>query len=292
MLILNEQRYAENVYLGKETDIKSIVAKIGYVTRYQAQVLGYSDQDNYKYAVKWAAKHHGNFDEGCYSNLIADAVKKSRKTPFYFIDGIGITQLELDTIASLDNLRAEKMLFVLLCMAKQQSVAYGFTNGLVKYSLPSLCKTARVSVPTDDREYILYEIVQKGLLDYPKKNDSQCLLVNCIDYDGEPVLYLNEIDCKELAYVYLQWKNGGGYDMCVNCGRLFRKNKHRKYCYECAKYQHSGDKLVVCVDCGKEFTVNSKDNESCRCEECKKIYQKQLKSEQNRRYYLSKKDIQ
>jgi hypothetical protein len=252
-------------------------------------VLNYNDRDNYNYTVKWLNKHHNNFDESCYSNVIADAIKKAHKHPFYNIENIKITKSELDVISSLNNLRAEKILFVLLCMAKQQSVAYGFTNGLVRYSLPDLCKSARISVPSDEREYILYEIVQKGFLGYPKKGDTKCLIVNFIDIEGDAVLNLNEVDCKELAYAYLQWKNDGGYDKCENCGRLYRKNRHRKYCYECAKYQLVGYKKIVCIDCGKEFTVNSKDNATCRCEDCRLKHMKELKKEQNRRYYLSKK---
>lgn len=283
MLILNEKKYAENLYLDKNNDIKSVVQKIGYVTRYQLHALGYNDSDNYLYAVKWMNKHHDNFDESCYSKLIFDAVKKAHKKPFFNVDNILITKSELEVITSLNNLRAEKILFVLLCMAKHQHVVYGFTNGLVKYSLPDLCKMARVSVPTDEREYILYNIVQKGHLNYPKKNDTSCLMVNFIDHDSEAELSVNEIDCKELAYVYLNWKNNGGYNRCENCGKLFRKNKNRKYCRECSEYQHIGDKIVVCVDCGKEFSVDSRNTTKDRCDDCYLIYRRQKKTETMRK---------
>jgi hypothetical protein len=275
MLILNEKKYAEDLYLGRNTEIKSIIAKLGYVTRYQLYVLGYSDDDNYSYTVKWMNKHHSNFDESCYSKLISDAIKRAHKTPFFDVGNILITKYELDTISSLNNLRAEKILFVLLCMAKHQRVVYGFTNGLVKYSLSDLCKAARISVATDEREYILHEIIKSGHISYPKKNDTSCLMINFIDDDGEVGLPVDEIGCKELAYTYLNWKNNGGYDRCENCGILFRKNKNRKYCYECSKYQISGDKIVKCVDCGKEFSVDSRNMTKCRCEECQKIVNKE-----------------
>lgn len=290
MMILNEKKYAEDLYLGKNDEVKSVVGKIGYITRYQLYVLEYNDEDNYTYTVKWMNKHHDNFDESCYSKLIVDAIKKAHKKPFYVIDSVRITQSELDIISSLDDIRAEKILFVLLCMAKQQSISNGFTNGLVKYSLPSLYKTARVSVPTDEREYILYRIIHAGLLSYPKKNDTQCLFVNFIDNDGEAALNIDEIDFQELAYVYLQWKNGGGYDRCENCGRLFRKNKYRKYCYNCAKYQPVGDQIKPCIDCGKEFSVDSRNMTKCRCDECQLKRDRETKAERNRRYYQSHKN--
>ena len=237
MLILNEEKYAKDLYDCKNQDVKSIMAKIRYVTRYLVHSEQKIDSDVYVKTVNWLKKHHNNFDESSYSNLISDAVKSAHKYPFYIIDSIKITQSELEIISSLDNLRAEKILFVLLCMAKQQSMANGFTSGLVKYSITELCKMARVSVPADDREYILYEIVQRGLLGYPKKNNTQCLIVNFMNTD-EVVLELNEVDCQELAYAYLNWKNDGkGYTKCKHCNRLMKqsKTKPKKYCEECAK---------------------------------------------------------
>jgi hypothetical protein len=240
MLILNEEKYAANIYNGNNDKVKSVLDKIGYLTRYNLHTLGCSDEDNYKNTIEWMNKNHDNFDESYYSNLVSDAIKRAHKMPFYYIDNIKITQSELNSIASLDNLRAEKVLFVLLCMAKQQRVINGFTNGLVRYSLTELCKMARISVPADDREYILYNIVQKGLLNCPKKNDTKCLIVNFIDDYGEMALNLDEVDCQELAYVYLNWKNEGkGYTRCQKCNKLIKQSKTRprKYCEECAGEQ-------------------------------------------------------
>ena len=238
MLILNEEKYAKALYDGKNQEVKSAMSKIRYITRYLIHSDGKSDEDAYKFSVGWMKKYHDNFDESCYSNVISDAIKKAHQYPFYVIDNIKITQSELDIISSLDNLRAEKVLFVLLCMAKQQRMSNGFTNGLVKYSITELCKLARVSVPADDREYILYEIVKMGFLGYPKKNNTQCLIVNFINNEDNVVLTLDEVDCQELAYVYLSWKNGGkGYTRCQKCNRLMKQSKTRpkQYCECCGK---------------------------------------------------------
>lgn len=274
MLILNEEKYAENLYLGKNTEVKSVVEKVGYITRYQLHVLGLSDEDNYNDTVEWMNKNHSNFDESCYSNLISDAIKKAYKYHFYNIDSVKITKTELDIISSLDNLRAEKVLFVLLCMAKQQSESIGFTNGLVRYSLPDLCKTARISVPTEEREYILYNIVKNGFLGYPKKNDTHCLIVNFIDNNSDVVLELDELDCQELVYAYLNWKNNGkGYDRCEYCGKLIKQSKtnRRRFCKECTEIigEIPDDiKVVPCKECEKPVYVTIMNNRTCRCYEC------------------------
>lgn len=256
MLILNEEKYAKDLYDGKNQDVKSIMTKIRYITRYLVHSEQKSNDETYRDTVRWLKQYHNNFDESSYSNVISDAVKGAAKYPFYIIDNIKITQSELDAISSLDSLRAEKILFVLLCMAKQQSMSNGFTNGLVKYSITDLCKMARVSVPADDREYILYEIVQRGLLGYPKKNNTQCLIVNFINTD-EVVLELDEMDCQELAYAYLSWKNDGkGYGKCQRCHRLMKqsKTKPKKYCEECAKEVQKEQKRLWAEKSRKNLT--------------------------------------
>lgn len=294
MLILNEEKYAKDIYDGKNTDIKSVMSKIRYITRYLIHIENKTDEEAYECCVKWMTQHHDNFDESCYSNLISDAIKKAHKYPFYDIKNIKITQSELDKISSLNDLRAEKVLFVLLCMAKQQVISNGFTNGLVKYSITELCKMARISVPANEREYILYNIVQHGFLGYPKKNNTQCLIVNFINNDDETVLTLEEIDCQELAYVYLSWKNNNrGYGKCEYCGRMMKKSKKNphRFCEDCT--EKLGDvpdntKVVKCIDCGKPVYVSIFDNETVRCEECRTIHKRELKRLEIQRYRARK----
>ena len=295
MLILNEAKYAEMIYDGKNNDVKSVMAKIRYITRYLIHVQNKNDEDAYIDSVEWLKIHHDNFDESCYSNVISDAVKKAHKYPFYNIENIKVTESELAAISSLDNLRAEKVLFVLLCMAKQQRISNGFKNGLVKYSITELCKMARISVPADEREYILYSIVRHGLLSYPKKNNTQCLIVNFIS-DDEVVMNLDEIDCQELAYVYLNWKNDGkGYGQCECCQRLIRKSKKnpQRFCESCSQIVGDvpdGKNVILCSDCDQVVCISVHDTETCRCEECNLIYQRARNARKNKAYRERNKD--
>ena len=113
MLILNEEKYAKSLYEGSNSDVKSVLLKIGYITRYCLYALNQSDEEIYRSTVDWMKEYHNNFDESYYANLISDAIKRAHKRPFYYIDSIKITQSELNQISSLDNLMAEKILFVL-----------------------------------------------------------------------------------------------------------------------------------------------------------------------------------
>lgn len=278
MMILNEEKYAKDILLGKNKEVKSAIKKIGYITRYNAQILGKSDDENYQSTVQWMFKHQNNFDESSYSNAILNAIKGSKKWNFYKIDNIVVTKNELKTIKSLQNIREEKVLFVLLCMAKQQAVSIGFTDGLVKYSIVDLCRMARISVPADDREYILHDILVKGLISCPKKNDTKCLKVNFIDNNSEQELVLNEIDCQELAYVYLKWKDGKGFKRCRLCGRLIKSKGNKDICSYCEQFSRD-NKYVWCIDCGEEVEINPFDTKTCRCEKCQHMAKIKLTNE-------------
>lgn len=58
--------------------------------------------------------------------------------------------------------------------------------------------------------------------------------------------------------------------LCERCGKRFYKQiNNEKYCDKCKGYQKMNTKTLICVDCGKEFTVNS-NVRRIRCDECYK----------------------
>jgi hypothetical protein len=273
MMILNEEKYARDLLTGQRDDVKSIKQKIDLITRYNCHVLHKNDDDNYSSTVKWLEKHHDIFSEQSYSNIISDYIKKASKKPFYHIDSIKITKSEMDIILSQNNLRYEKILFVLLCMAKLQKVSYGFDNGLISYNLTELFKMSRVSVPVNEREEILHQFYSDKLIGLPFKNDTKCLFVKFVDEsEDDVVLELNEQDCGELAYAYLKYTEKAKIARCSKCGKLIKQSKKFgdlcKGCQEVSTNMRTG----WCIDCGKEFQVDSRNMSKLRCDECQKLY--------------------
>lgn len=81
---------------------------------------------------------------------------------------------------------------------------------------------------------------------------------------------------------------------CEKCGERFIPNApNKKLCDKCGAYIPQETKTIICVDCGKEVVVDSKDNETCRCEECYKIYRRKYKAEKEkeRRMRLKSKNV-
>lgn len=274
-MILNEEKYAKELLTGQNDSVKSIGQKIDLIARYNCHVMNKKADESYTSIVKWLEKHHEIFSEQTYSNVISDCIKKAAKRPFYHIDAIKITKKEIEIITAQDNLRHEKILFVLLCMAKQQKIAYGFDNGLVSYKITDLFKAARVSVPVDERENILHELLKAGLIGLPMKNDTKCLFVKFMDESEDVVLSLSEQDCGELAYAYLHFTGKAKVFRCAKCGKLIKQSK--KYGDTCKGCQCGGSemKLKWCVDCGSEFLVGAMNTKTCRCDACQKTKDKE-----------------
>lgn len=285
MMILNEEKYAKDVLTGQRNDVKSIRQKIDLIARYNHHVLHKNSDDSYSSIIKWLEKHHDIFSEHGYSNIISDCIKKAAKRPFYHVDSVKITKKEMDLIAAQNNLRYEKILFVLLCMAKIQKDSYGFDNGLITYNITELFKTARVSVPVDERENILHEFLKMDLIGLPMKNDTKCMFVKFVDEsEDDIVLELNEQDCGELAYAYLKYTGQSKVSRCSKCGKLIKQSK--KFGNTCKGCQESSvdTKTIWCMDCGKEFQTSVFNTETYRCENCNAIYQRIRNAKKNKAY--------
>ena len=284
MMILNEEKYARDVLTGQRDDVKSIRQKIDLIARYNHHVLHKNGDGSYSSIVKWLEKHHDIFSEQGYSKIISDCIKKAAKRPFYHVNSVKITKSEMDVITSQDNLRHEKILFVLLCMAKVQKASYGFDNGLISYNITDVFKTARVSVPVDEREDILHKLLKLDLIGLPVKNDTKCLFVKFMDeLEEDTVLELNEQDCGELAYAYLKYTGKSKVSRCSKCGKLIKQSK--KFGDMCKGCQDSpaDTKTKWCVDCGKEFNVDIRNMTKCRCDECQHEHRKEWDRERKRK---------
>lgn len=66
------------------------------------------------------------------------------------------------------------------------------------------------------------------------------------------------------------------YGRC-ECGGMFVQSKknNRFKCDKCGNYQPIGTKPIICIDCGEEVEVDAWDMKTCRCKECKIIYDRE-----------------
>lgn len=262
------------------------------LARYNHHILEMKKEDNYDAILAYMTKNCSDFYEEKYFKIIYRNIASAKKYKFRSVDPVVITKSEIDKIASLNDIRKEKIAFVLLAVAKYYNNVSEDNNNRMYISISDLFKLARVSIPCKDRAGYLHFAYQDGILIEHTFVGTNLKIVAFVDNDSEPVIELGEDDYKELAYAYLNYKNGG-YKHCKGCGKLFKMHKNspgRLYCKECGQKEEVSEfKAVKCVDCGEDIMINKYDTETCRCEECKEIHIKKLRSEQNKRYYQNKK---
>ena len=262
------------------------------LARYNHHILGMEKEDNYDAILAYMTKNCIDFYEEKFFKIIYRNIASAKKYKFRNVSSVKITQAEIDKITGLNDIRKEKIAFVLLAVAKYYNNVSSDNNNRMYVSMSDLFKLARVSIPCKERAGYLHFAYQEGILVEHTFVGTNLKIVGFVDDDSETVIELGEADYKELAYVYLNYKNGG-YKHCKRCGKLFKMYKGapgRLYCKECGQKEETSEfKAIKCVDCGIELVVNKFDTETCRCEECREAHIKQLRSEQNKRYYQSKK---
>lgn len=272
MILLNEKEYAERCLKEKVIDGKpyfslSILAKYyhnkGYKRKKIIELLtDFMDKSYSRYA--------GNKSE--WRNSIETIAKNANKYPLYEIDGVWITESEIQTISSLNNQSLEQLLFTMLCIAKLNRIKNPNNEGWVNTSAKEIFELARVSCSSLKRNEVIGALYDLGLLDLPKDNVKLSVKVKFIDDASENKLFVS--DFRELGYEWLYYR-GEKFIRCQECGILTRYTKNRKYCKNCASQEPQETKGVICIDCGKRFNVEPKNQKTQRCKECQSIFRRE-----------------
>lgn len=257
------------------------------LARYNYHVLNMNKEDNYDAILDYMTQNCSDFYEEAYFKIIYRNISSAKKYKFRSVSPVKITRSEIDKIGELNDIRKEKIAFVLLAVAKYYNNVSPDNNNRMYISISDLFKLARVAIPCKERAAYLHFAYQEGLLVEHTFVGTNLKVVGFIDDDSEVVMELAEADYQELAYAYLNYKSGG-YKRCKCCGRLFKMSKNapgRLYCKECGQsMQVSEFEVIKCVDCGEDFVINKYDTKTCRCAECNLIYQRKRNADKNKAY--------
>lgn len=209
--------------------------------RYNYFVKNLTDKKNYNDIIKFVTENNtvGLTDVDIYE-FVNKTIKGAKKTALRQVDHIYVTESELNFISNLNDIKLEKIAFVLLALAKYHNEVSEEDDDTVYLKLNEIKNMARINMNRIDFEYFYANLYDKGIL---KKNNSPVSTIQIVAFvsrneEDKIVFELQEVDYLELAYAYLSWKSDGkGYDRCQKCNRLMRqsKTKPRKYCEECAK---------------------------------------------------------
>lgn len=239
--------YAKNVIEDHNIDEKNANEHMALLAKYNLYIEKMDNMSNYHSIIQYMSTYWNDFTEADYQQRIEDYIKNAHKFGFKSIESIKITRKELDFIASLDNIRLEKVAFVLLCIAKYECYYHDEPNYWICWPLNAISKLARVHITKAENLKLFRELVLVGAIESNSvgSNLYEHVLFVSSGKNDEIVLELSENDYKELAYTYLYYKNGfSSYVHCEKCGRLVKQKSNRqKFCDDCSVENHKESKL-------------------------------------------------
>ena len=283
--LFNEQYAIENMIDMKVVDNDNIFTTAKDLARYNYFINNMDDDDNYKSILKYLQKNGQNINEENVYSIIDLCVKKAKKHPFKQVSEVCITKNELQFIKNLNDIKQEKVAFVLLASAKYYDVVRGTQKNTSYMRNSDICKLARVTIPVKDRDVFMQFAYDKGVLLRHSRAASTEKTVGFIsnDENDNVVLRLKENDFKDLAYTYLAYKTPHKFRRCVICrGWMKKDSKDRQICKDCSTKEDKENysiKEKQCIDCGKPIYVSIFDSATCRCEACYSIYRRKQKTE-------------
>ena len=283
MILMNERVYAEQLYNGEiKIDTDNLSRDINILVRYCYQILGYKKQQIVKYIDKYLYRNLEFYSDSLWYDSILKYIAQAKNKPLTNISEIEITQKEIDIIKALNNINQEKLLFTYLCLAKYNNKLRDINNNWVSTSHKVVKKLANINVNWNKYAKLMYIFKEAGLITLSKSATNEC--VNFIDNDGESIITITMLD--NLGFQYAKSIiNDTKIGICTHCGKFFRKSAvNQLICCKCKNKETAIlDKIIVCIDCGAEVRVNSKDNQTCRCEECQKEHIRKYDRERKRK---------
>ena len=198
-IILNEREYAERCIKERYVDEKPF-RTLSILAKYYFYVHGFKRKKITELLTEFMENSYTRYsaNKASWDESIDKIAKGAGKYTLYEIDGIWITQAELNKIGSIGDQSLEKLAFTLLCLAKLSNTKNPNNTGWVNNEAKEIYELARVSCSVNQRYINLNKLGMLGLLEFPNKIDNLSVRVTFIDNNSDKVFMVS--DFRELGY--------------------------------------------------------------------------------------------
>lgn len=229
-IVLNEREYAMAALQRCDLGAKPLET-LGRIAKYYRSE-GYKKTEIHRMLESFVLKCDPSINIVKWQDAIAKQVKGTDKYSLVEIDGIPITQKELDICNSLSGKQVKRLMFTLICIAKFNNAANDKNNGWVNRQDNEIFRMANVTTPIKRQSLMLNDLRELGLIRFSRKVDNININVTCIDDNGDPALIIT--DYRNLGYQYMKYC-GEPYFECASCGIVVKRGSNiQKYCRDCA----------------------------------------------------------
>lgn len=206
------------------------------------------------------------YKESKWIDSIFYQVVKSKKYNLKKVDDVIVTKSEMEIIQSVKGKSRQKVLFTLLVLAKYYNAVSDKNKNWTNLEYKKIFKLANVQLSIQNQALLINDLYNCGFVNVSKNVGKPNIQVNFVDNESDAVLTITRL--KDLGKEYLMFC-GENYIRCQKCGTLVKNYRNtNKYCKTCGQYQLIETKIITCVDCGKEFSVDARITNKIRCDEC------------------------
>lgn len=175
---------------------------------------------------------------------IVNRYSKNDSCAYRDVKQIYISKAELDFIHSSNNVEIEKLLFVLLVLAKLNKNDNN-DKLICSYESKDIFTLSKYKyknrIPRDEqRDYLLHDISETGLITFINRCDSLGIILNygnLEDINDGLSFFMDEDNYKDIVYYYLVYIGDKSIKQCEVCGKYFKsksKKNNQKYCNKCS----------------------------------------------------------
>lgn len=167
-------------------------------------------------------------------------MQQAIKSPQLISKSISFSKKELDFIHNFNNIRIEKIYFILFCMSK-------FYNNLFYFKDREVFNLADVPWNGQNSKNIFSYLIQNNYLNVEERGIANNRKIRKLFY-SIPTSILEELkeekqiieitNYKNIIYYYLQYLNIGKYIVCKKCGCIesdTEKGRTKEFCNECGR---------------------------------------------------------
>lgn len=236
ILVLNESKEAERILETGEFE-DNIYSVLCLLAKYFNHKCGLSKSEMFSRLDKFMYDYYKGYNYALWGDSFEKIILNSSKHKLREIDSIAISNCELDKIKSLKNIKYQKLMFTLLCIAKMYNNFFSCNNGWVTTKKNELYEMANVRTKyAKDKFLYLNDLMNIGFISFAKKNTNLNIKVEIIDSESIDIAII-VTDLRNLGYQYMRYIGSGRFVNCERCGKIVMlKNKmdfSTKYCVSC-----------------------------------------------------------
>lgn len=231
-LVMNEIELVEDLIEKKGLGYDMTRQVPTYLAKYYFH-QGYNRKDVYDKINMFMLANCPGYNAVLCREMVDKSISYAEKHPIVCVDGISVTENEIEKICALSAKRMRRVMFAYLCIAKFNYLVNEKTNYWVGTDDKDVFRLADVKLSEYNRDLMLHELHKLGYLGFSRAIDNLNVQVLIVDNESTPVLFVKSFDD-----IGAQWEMfcGESYVPCVRCGKYIKKTGNRKkYCHKCAR---------------------------------------------------------